>query len=341
MKSIEQYIDALPKAELHVHLFGTLTPTMLFEKARKNKIPIPYETEESLKKNFTFHNIASFVNMYDLGVSVFRTKEDFKDITLAYIKKSAEQNVKYLELIFDPQSHLPFGITFDTVIEGILSGAEEGLTKYGVTTELILCFVRHLGAASAMETLEQSRPYKKYITAVGLGGIEYDYPPSLFTEVYKKAAEMGYHLTAHCGEEAGAEYIWQGLNDLQLNRIDHGINCEQDDQLMNHLVEHQVPLTVCPVSNVSIKLFQKLSDHPFKSMLDKNLCVSLHSDDPSYFNSYINDVYKDVANTFNLNTKQITQIALNSFKGAFTTASQKEKFYTMVNEVYKKLVINN
>lgn len=335
---IDQLIDILPKAELHVHLFGTLTPELFFEVAKRNKIKIPYSNIEELKQNFVFKDLASFIEMYDLGTSVFRKQEDFYDITYEYLKKSAEQNVRYIELIFDPQSHEPYDVDSDTILNGINKAIKDAEEDFDIKCKLILCFVRHLDLESAEKAFRSSVSYPNVI-AVGLGGIEKPFPPKLFKELYLNAEGWGLKLSAHCGEEADASYIWEGLGELNLHRVDHGIAAEQDPELMKYLKREEIPLTICPVSNVKIGIFKKLKDHNIKRLLEFGLNVSLNSDDPSYFDCYLNDVYKQTAKALKLSPAQIVILAKNSFKGSFLTEEEKAKYYEEIINSYFNLLM--
>jgi adenosine deaminase len=344
--NINELIDALPKAELHVHLFGTLTPELFFEIAKRNNISIPYVSPSQLRTDFIFKDLPSFIQMYDLGVSVFKTEQDFYDITYEYLKKSAAQNVKYIELIYDPQSHAPFNVSFQTLIKGIETAIDAAEKDFDIKAKLILCIVRHLPINQSISDMFMDvLNYSSKTIAIGLGGIEKAFPPYLFKDLYANAKyNIGLRTTAHCGEEGDWTYIERGLDALQLERIDHGINCDQNLQLMERLKKEQIPMTICPVSNVKIGLFNNLKDHNVKRLLEYGLNVSLHSDDPSYFDCYLSDTYKQTAAALDLSPAQIVILAKNSFKGAFLNDRDKAKYYEQVLDVflsfYKKDLVN-
>jgi adenosine deaminase len=337
MSNLDSLIDIIPKAELHVHLFGTLTPELFFKIAKRNNIKIPFKNEAQLSKSFVFKDLPSFIEMYDLGTSVFRTERDFYDITFEYLQRSYSQNVKYVELIFDPQSHYPFKVSSDTAYMGISKACYDAEKEFGIKSNLILTFVRHLDLDSAWKAFDEITQYPR-IVGVGIGGIEKPFPPRLFSDIYKEAKfEKFLKTTAHCGEDADWTYIQEGLDELKLDRVDHGINCEQNPMLMEYLRIHQIPMTICPISNVKIGLFQDLSHHNVKRLLDYGLNVSLHSDDPSYFNSYINDVYKATTKALDLSREDIIKLAKNSFKGAFCTPEEKLRYYEDIIDVISRL----
>ncbi|MCL4115078.1 UNVERIFIED_CONTAM: hypothetical protein GTU68_049492 [Idotea baltica] len=304
----------------------------MFEIAKRNNKKIPFQSIEEIKKAYKFNNLQEFLDIYYAGANVLITQQDFYDLTWAYLSKVHEQNVVHVEIFFDPQTHTDRGIEFDTVIKGIKSALEDGEKKLGITYKLIMSFLRHLSEESAFKTLEQALPYKDWISAVGLDSSEVGNPPSKFESVFAKSIEEGFLTVAHAGEEGPAEYIWEALDLLKVARIDHGNRCLDDETLVKRLSESQMPLTLCPLSNLELKVVHDLKNHPIKKMMDKNLLVTVNSDDPAYFGGYMNENYFGIASALNLSKEEITILVKNSFKASWLSDEKKEQISKELDE---------
>jgi len=335
MSTIQQYINGIPKTELHLHIEGSFEPELMFEIAQRNSIEIPFATVEDLKKAYSFNNLQEFLDIYYQGANVLITEQDFYDLTWAYLTKIHEQNVVHTEIFFDPQTHTDRGIPFETVIKGIRRAMEDGKEKYGISYLLIMSFLRHLDEASAFNTLEQAMPYKDWIVAVGLDSSEVGNPPSKFERVFAKAREEGFLTVAHAGEEGPAEYIWEALDLLKITRNDHGNRCLDDDKLVERLVEMQMPLTLCPLSNLELKVVKDLRDHPIVKMMDRGLLVTVNSDDPAYFGGYMNENYQGIADALDLSKEQITQLAKNGVTASWLSNEEKERRIQDIETYYQ------
>ena len=333
--SIHNFIEGIPKAELHLHIEGTFEPDLMFEIARRNNISINYKSVDELKKAYNFNNLQEFLDIYYAGASVLIYEQDFYDLTWAYLTKVHEQNLVHTEIFFDPQTHTDRGISFDTVIQGIHSALEDAKEKLGISSQLIMCFLRHLDEVAAFDTLEQALPYKEWIAGVGLDSSEMGHPPSKFENVFSKALDEGFITVAHAGEEGPAAYVWEAINLLKISRIDHGNRSLEDDQLIKHIAEKQIPLTVCPLSNLALKVVEDLKDHPLLQLMEAGLMVTINSDDPAYFGGYMNENYIQIAAALNLSKKQITELAKNSFKASFLSDVEKEKLINQVEDYYQ------
>jgi len=333
--SIHNFIEGIPKAELHLHIEGTFEPDLMFEIARRNNISINYKSVDELKKAYNFNNLQEFLDIYYAGASVLIYEQDFYDLTWAYLTKVHEQNLVHTEIFFDPQTHTDRGISFDTVIQGIHSALEDAKEKLGISSQLIMCFLRHLDEVAAFDILEQALPYKKWIAGVGLDSSEMGHPPSKFENVFSKALDEGFITVAHAGEEGPAAYVWEAINLLKISRIDHGNRSLEDDQLIKHIAEKQIPLTVCPLSNLALKVVEDLKDHPMLQLMEAGLMVTINSDDPAYFGGYMNENYIQIAAALNLSKKQITELAKNSFKASFLSDVEKEKLMNQVEDYYQ------
>jgi adenosine deaminase len=318
-------ISAIPKAELHLHIEGTLEPELMFELAKRNELVLPWATVEELRKAYRFTDLQSFLDIYYEGARVLLHERDFYDLTWAYLQRVAEQNVQHVEIFFDPQTHTHRGIPFDSVVQGIQRALQDGRTDLGISSKLIMCFLRHLSAAAAMDTLEQALPYKHWITAVGLDSSEMGHPPERFVHVFRRARQEGFLTVAHAGEEGPPEYIWQALNLLEVSRIDHGVQCLKDPRLVRHLAETQVPLTVCPLSNVKLCVFESLEQHNLKRLLGEGLCVTINSDDPAYFGGYMNENFMETQQALGLTKDDIHILARNAFNASFLEPGEKER----------------
>lgn len=330
---IEDLIKKLPKAELHIHIEGSLEPELMFQIAKRNKINLPYSSIEDLKTAYNFHNLQSFLNIYYEGTKVLINEEDFYDMTWAYLEKIHKDNVKHTEIFFDPQSHTSRDIPFKTMFNGIHKACEDGKKKLGISYHLIMCFLRHLSGNEAMKTLEESIPFKDKIIAVGLDSSEVGNPPEKFKGVFEKAISYGYLTVAHAGEEGPPDYIWGALDLLKVKRIDHGVRCLEDPKLIEVLRESEIPLTVCPFSNVKLKVFKDLKDHNLKKLLDNNLIATINSDDPAYFGGYISDNYIETQKALNLNKKEMIRLAKNSFKASFLSEEEKRRHIEEIDKI--------
>ena len=317
MNSESGYLKGLPKAELHLHIEGTLEPELAFRLAKKHDVALPYGSVEELRAAYSFTNLQSFLDIYYAGASVLRDTEDFHALTEAYLRKAHEQGVVHVEIFFDPQTHTERGIAFTTVLEGITGALREGQEKLGITHRLILCFLRHLSAADAMQTLEAALPHKDAIAAVGLDSSEKGHPPSKFSAVFERARREGLLTVAHAGEEGPPQYIYEALDLLKVSRVDHGVRSEEAPELLERLVRERTPLTVCPLSNVKLKVFDRIENHNLKRLLEKGVCVTVNSDDPAYFGGYVVDNFLAVHRALGLSEMEVRQLARNSFDACF------------------------
>lgn len=322
---MQEYLKALPKAELHLHIEGSLEPELMFELAGKNNIDFPYKSVEEVRKAYNFHNLQSFLDIYYAGASVLINESDFYDMTFAYMKRAHEDGIRHTEIFFDPQTHTDRGIAFDTVIKGIDRALLDAKDRFGITSKVILCFLRHLSEEAAMETFESSLPYKHKIIGVGLDSSELGHPPEKFSRVFARAREEGFLPVAHAGEEGPPEYIWQAINDLKVKRIDHGVRCLEDDELAKHLGKEQVPLTVCPLSNIKLCVFPTLEDHNLKELLDAGICAMINSDDPAYFGGYLLENFVQCQKALDLTVEEIEKLAINSFRASFLEEEAKAR----------------
>jgi adenosine deaminase len=316
----------LPKAELHLHIEGTLEPELMFELARRNGIRLPYASVEEVRRAYVFSDLQSFLDIYYAGCRVLLTEQDFYDLTRAYLTKAATQGVRHAEIFFDPQTHTDRGVPFESVITGIQRALQDGETRIGITSGLILCFLRHLSADTAMQTLSEALSYREWILAVGLDSSEVGHPPSKFRAVYDRAREAGLLAVAHAGEEGPPAYVWEALDILKARRIDHGVRCVEDERLVGRLVEEQIPLTVCPLSNVKLRVFPTLEQHNLKRLLDRGLLVTVNSDDPAYFGGYVGDNFQASAAALRLGRDLLLTLARNSFVASFLQEEQRRAY---------------
>jgi adenine deaminase len=310
-------IRRMPKAELHLHIEGTLEPEMMFDLAARNRVVLPYAGVDDVRRAYVFDDLQSFLDIYYAGCAVLVTELDFYELALAYVVRAAAQGVTHAEVFFDPQTHTDRGIPLGTVIGGITRGLEEGWARLGVTWRLIMCFLRHLGADAAMVALDQALPFRQLITAVGLDSSEQGHPPAAFEAVFRRAEQHGMLAVAHAGEEGPPDYIWQALDVLHVQRIDHGIRCWEDQQLVDRLHADRVPLTVCPLSNVRLGVFPDLAHHNLATLLRRGLLVTVNSDDPAYFGGYVADNMEASAEALGLEDAELLQLARNSFIASF------------------------
>ncbi|MEA3390109.1 adenosine deaminase [Sphingobium sp. CCH11-B1] len=317
MTDIDNFIAGLPKAELHLHIEGSLEPELMFALARRNGIAIPYASVEDVRAAYAFSNLQDFLDIYYAGADVLRTRQDFHDLAAAYFDRAAADGVLHAEIMFDPQTHTARGIAFDTVVEGLVSACADAEAKYGLTSRLILCFLRHLSEAEAFETLAQAEPWLDRIAAVGLDSSEIGHPPEKFARVFAAARDKGLKLVAHAGEEGPPAYVMQALDILQVDRIDHGNRSLEDAALTDRLAQEGMTLTVCPLSNLKLCVIDRLEDHPIDRMLELGLHATINSDDPAYFGGYVADNYRAVAAARGLTRAQLVTLARNSFAGSF------------------------
>jgi adenosine deaminase len=325
-----ELIRALPKAELHVHIEGTFEPELMFAIAQRNKIAIPYKSVEEVKQAYNFNNLQSFLDIYYAGAAVLIHEQDFYDLAWAYFEKCAEDRVVHTEMFFDPQTHTDRGVAFATVINGLQKACDDAKTKLGISSHLIMCFLRHLSEDAAFATLEQALPYKDQIIAVGLDSSEVGHPPSKFERVFAKAREADFLVVAHAGEEGPAAYVWEALDLLKVNRIDHGVRSEEDPELMQRLIAEKMPLTVCPLSNLKLCVVDDMQQHNIRRLLQQGVHVTVNSDDPSYFGGYMNDNFIAIAEALDLSNEELKQLAINSFEASFITDTEKEQWINQI-----------
>ncbi|EPF75961.1 adenosine deaminase [Acinetobacter rudis] len=328
-----ELIRAIPKAELHVHIEGTFEPELMFEIAQRNQIAIPYKSIEEIREAYNFHNLQSFLDIYYAGAAVLIHEQDFYDLAWAYFKKCHEDQVVHTEIFFDPQTHTERGVAFATFFNGFMRACADAKTQFGISSHLIMCFLRHLSEEAAFETLAQAQAFKDDIIAVGLDSSELGHPPEKFERVFAEAAQQGYLLVAHAGEEGPAEYVWQALDVLKVNRIDHGVRSEEDPVLLERLRAEAMPLTVCPLSNLKLCVVDDMQQHNIQRLLQQGLCVMVNSDDPSYFGGYMNDNFIAIAEALNLSNEEIKQLAINSFNASFIDSDQKTKWIEKIQQL--------
>ena len=332
MSEIIEFIKKSPKAELHLHIEGTLEPELLFKLAKRNNVKIPFLNIEDVKTAYNFTNLESFLEIFYQGSNVLLKEQDFFDLTWAYVLKCKEDNIVHTEIFFDPQSHVNRGINFDLVINGIYKALQKAKKDFGLTSKIIMCFLRHLDEKDAFKILDQALVHKEKIFAVGLDSSEVGYPPSKFKRVFKKAIENGFLTVAHAGEEGPPEYIWEALNLLKVKRIDHGVQCLKDEKLVQKLTKDQIPLTVCPLSNIKLRVFNTLQDHNLKKMLNSGLLIMVNSDDPAYFGGYINQNLIECQKALNLSMDEVKTLIINSFKSSFLEETKKKEWIKKFNK---------
>ncbi|MBP8126347.1 adenosine deaminase [Pseudaeromonas pectinilytica] len=320
---MDKFVAGLPKIELHVHIEGTLEPELLFALAERNHIELPYPDVDSLRSAYQFTNLQSFLDLYYQGAAVLQTQADFFDLTWAYLLRCQQDNVVHTEIFFDPQTHTQRGISFETVILGIQSALEQGERELGITSRLILCFLRHLSEESAFATLEQALPFKALIHGIGLDSSELGNPPEKFARVFARAKTEGWRLVAHAGEEGPASYIWDALDLLHVDRVDHGVRAMDDPLLLARLAAERMPLTVCPLSNTRLCVYATMAEHTILDLLDKGLCVTVNSDDPAYFGGYMGANYQALVDHLQASKEQLRQLALNSVEASWLGDKQK------------------
>jgi adenosine deaminase len=323
--TLETFIQGMPKAELHIHIEGSLEPEMMFEIAERNGVALWYASVEEAHRAYNFSDLQSFLDLYYEGMRVLVHEQDFYDLTWAYLQRVSSQNVRHAEIFFDPQAHTDRGVPFETVITGIHRALVEAEQQLDISSELIMCFLRHLSAEEAMETLLGSLPFREWIVGVGLDSSELGHPPEDFKVVFDEARKHGLLTVAHAGEEGPPEYIWQALDALKVSRIDHGVRCVEDPKLVERLREEQIPLTVCPLSNVKLRVFDSIQDHHLKQMLDLGLCVTVNSDDPAYFGGYVDENFHAAQAGLHLSRDDIHRLVKNSFQASFLDKETKQR----------------
>jgi len=329
---MKDLIAKLPKAELHLHIEGSLEPELMFSLAQKNTISLPYKTIEEVKHAYNFTSLQSFLDIYYAGANVLINESDFFDLTWAYLLRCHAQNICHTEIFFDPQTHTSRGIAFKTVIDGITKALQKGEQELGISSFLIMCFLRHLSEENAFETLKASLPFKDKIIGVGLDSSEVGHPPSKFQRLFLECKKVGYKIVAHAGEEGDSSYIWEAINLLQVERIDHGIRCDEDASLVKLLIEKQIPLTVCPLSNVKLRAVKNMQEHNILKLLRQGVLVTVNSDDPAYFGGYVNENYEAICDNLDLSKEELKTLASNSFKASFLSDERKKHFINQISQ---------
>lgn len=335
---LPELLRAMPKAELHIHIEGSLEPEMIFALARRNGVALPYASVEALRAAYAFTDLQSFLDIYYAGASVLLTELDFYDMAWAYFEKAAADNVVRAELFFDPQTHTARGVPMAVVINGLHRACVDAGSQLGISADLILCFLRHLSEDDAFATLEQAQPFRDRFIGVGLDSSEVGHPPEKFARVFARCAELGLRLVAHAGEEGPPAYIWSALDVLKVQRIDHGVQSAQDPALMARLAHQRTPLTVCPLSNQKLCVFPDLKDHNLLALLDAGLCATINSDDPAYFGGYINDNFLQTFAALRLSTQHAWTLAHNSFEASFAPDVDKLRWTHELNQTFERFV---
>ncbi|MBY7811859.1 adenosine deaminase [Vibrio fluvialis] len=330
---MKEFIQQLPKVELHLHIEGSLEPELMFDLAQRNQIAIPFSSPDEVRTAYQFSNLQSFLDIYYQGANVLIHEQDFFDLTWAYLLRCQQDNVMHTEIFFDPQTHTARGIAFETVINGITQALEKGQQELGISSQLIMCFLRHLSEADAMLTLQQALPYKDKIVGVGLDSSEQGHPPEKFQQVFRQAREAGFIAVAHAGEEGPALNIRNAIDLLGVQRVDHGVRCVEDAALVQELKQTRMPLTVCPLSNLKLKVFTEMEQHNIVDLLRQGLCVTINSDDPAYFGGYMTDNFMAVANAHPMSHQELAQFTLNAIEASFISAEDKARMSAKVHEV--------
>lgn len=334
--NIKDFIYQIPKAEIHLHIEGSFEPELMFEIAKRNEIKIKYNSVAEVKAAYEFNNLQAFLDIYYEGAGVLVKAQDFYDMTWAYLEKIHAENVLHTEIFFDPQTHTERGISFDLVLEGIHNAMEDGKKKFGISYNIIMCFLRHLDENSALETLQSALKHKDKIIGVGLDSGELGNPPSKFQKVFAQAKKEGFELVAHAGEEGPAAYVWEALDLLNVSRIDHGNRSMDDEKLVQRLAKEQIPLTLCPLSNLKLRVIKNMEDYPLKKMMAKGLMCTLNSDDPAYFGGYLSENYEAVHTAIGLSKEEITTLARNSFEASYLNAAEKQNYIAKVDAFYEQ-----
>ena len=330
---MDAFIRALPKIELHLHIEGSLEPELMFELARRNRVEIPYKSAAEVRSAYQFSNLQSFLDIYYQGANVLIQEQDFYDLCWAYLLRCQQDNVLHTEIFFDPQTHTDRGIAFETVIAGLHRALEQGRKELGISSELILCFLRHLDEESALATLQQALPHRDKIIAVGLDSAEAGNPPQKFERAFATARDLGFLTVAHAGEEGPPCYIRNAISLLGVSRIDHGVRCVEDPELVQQLITTRMPLTVCPLSNIKLRVFEDMRQHNVVELLRQGLCVTLNSDDPAYFGGYMKDNVLALSAAHTMSREEIAQFSLNAIEASFTSGERKQQLVTSVEEL--------
>jgi adenosine deaminase len=331
---LPQLLCRMPKAELHIHIEGSLEPELIFEMARRNGVAIPYAGVEDLRRAYAFSNLQSFLDIYYAGASVLLKEQDFFDMAWAYLRRAAADNVVHTEMFFDPQTHTARGVGMETVINGLHRACTEAGPALGVSASLILCFLRHLSEAEAFETLEQALPFRDKFIGVGLDSSEVGHPPEKFARVFARCRELGLHLVAHAGEEGPPAYVWTALDLLKVERVDHGVQSAKDPALMRRLAQDRITLTVCPLSNLKLCVFPELANHNLRQLLDAGLAATINSDDPAYFGGYMNDNFVQTFAATGLTAQHAYRLARNSFEGSFIDEPMKRRYIDLLDATF-------
>lgn len=327
-----QLAAAIPKAELHIHIEGSLEPELIFALAQRNGLNLPYANVDALREAYAFTNLQSFLDIYYAGASVLLHEADFHDMAWAYFLRAKADNVVHAELFFDPQTHTARGVPMATVVLGLASACERARAELGISAELILCFLRHLSEEDAFATLDVALPYRQHFIGVGLDSSEVGHPPSKFSRVFARCRELGLHVVAHAGEEGPPAYIWEALNDLKTERIDHGVRSLEDPALVAELAQRRTPLTVCPLSNLKLCVVNDLKDHPMKRLLDAGLCATVNSDDPAYFGGYMNANFVQTVEALDLTREHVVTLARNSFEASFVSEARRKELMALLED---------
>lgn len=331
---LPELLRAMPKAELHMHIEGSLEPELMFALAARNHVALRFPSEQALRDAYVFNNLQEFLDIYHEGTMVLKTEEDFYDMTCAYMARAQADNVLHTEIFFDTQTHTGHGLSADTVINGLHRACMDAPAKYGMTASLILCFLRHLSEEQAFACLEEALPLREKIVGIGLASSEVGHPPEKFAKVYARARELGFRLVAHAGEEAPPAYIWSALDVLKVERIDHGVQAIHDAALMQRLAHDGVPLTVCPLSNLKLRVFPTLAQHNLKTMLDAGIVATVNSDDPAYFGGYVNENFTQTFAALGMTSQHAYTLARNSFEASFLDASAKRAYIDRLDETF-------
>ena len=335
-RDLPALLAALPKAELHVHIEGTLEPEMIFALARRNGVSLPYASVEELRKAYAFTDLQSFLDIYYAGASVLLKEQDFQDMAMAYFERAAADNVVRAEIFFDPQTHTARGVSMETVISGLHGACVQARQRWGISADLILCFLRHLSEEEALATLNAALPWRQHFIGVGLDSSEVGHPPAKFSRVFERARSLGLHVVAHAGEEGPPEYIWQALDILKAERIDHGVQAVNDPALMQRLAKERIPLTVCPLSNLKLCVFPDLREHNLPALLDAGLCATINSDDPAYFGGYINDNFVQTFAATGMTREHAVQLARNSIEASFAPDAEKDLWLRKIDRLIEE-----
>ena len=333
MPEIETLIKRLPKCELHIHIEGSLEPELMFALAQRNNVKLPYNSIEAVRRAYQFGNLQDFLDVYYQGMSVLVTEQDFYDLAFAYLKRAQADNVRHVEMFFDPQGHTARGVAIATVIGGLSRAIADARRELGVDASLIMCFLRHLDEADAEKTLDNALAFRDRIAGIGLDSSETGHPPSKFRRVFQRARDAGFFLTAHAGEEGPPGYVWEALDVLGVKRIDHGNRSLEDNSLVARLARERMALTLCPLSNLRLRVVDDLAHHPLRRMMDKGLVVTVNSDDPAYFGGYVNDNFRAVGRALELTGEEVVAIVRNSFDASLMTPADKEKALVEIDRV--------